>query len=120
MNLKKWFSILAALVLTLGIGIGFLTYFLFQSRTENKALQDAFSIMEDNFYKQLENNQIKFDSIQIQIKRQDGNLKNLRKDFSNLETTEIEINDKSNENKDYIYNVTDADSLTGIISRRYR
>ena len=119
-NYKKWILILGvAVLISLGLN-GFLSCQLIQSRSDNKALEASHKILEADIVQQQEQIRIQFDSVEQAILHNNKFISDLHFDIAELDRTKADINKKSNENKNHILGVTNSDSLSGIISRRYR
>ena len=111
---------LFAAVFGFALASGILTYKLILVQEEAKALEASVRILESDFEAERERNRVKFDSLTKDISRNLDSIRKTKKDLMELDQTKADINFRSNENKDRINSITNPDSLTGTLSRRYR
>jgi chromosome segregation ATPase len=97
-----------------------LLFYTYQISTENKGLRQSFDRIEKELEKQKENNQKAFYSLQTSINQKDIELIRLKEEIPNLRNRIEIVNRRANENKDVIHRITDADSLSMYITRRYQ
>lgn len=118
--LQKINSYLPFILIGLIIYSGISTYKLIEVSQQTKSLEAAHKILEKNFQNQQKNITTEFDSIEKAILFNNQFISELHFDLIELDKRKVDINTKSNENKDRINRITNADSLVWYITRRYR
>ena len=97
----------------------FLGYNLMKEREARRSIEASQKILEADFHNQQEQIRVQLDSLEQAILLNNKFIGDLHFEIAELDRTKADINKKSNENKDHILGITNSDSLSGIISRRY-
>ncbi len=95
-------------------------FYVYQVQSENNGLKKSIERIDGQLELQKEQNQMTFDSLQLSIDHRDIELEKLKSHLPVLENRIEFINRKSNENKNVINRITNADSLAMYLTRRYR
>lgn len=106
-----------ALVLVFSL-IGSIAY-IFQLKTENKALQKSNSIIDDKLEAEKENNFINIDSLdEVKVKILDS-IEILRAEKETIQIELSNLDKKQTQDEKVIRNMRDADSVQQLFSRYY-
>ena len=117
---KKWLIILAAVVLLLLVACGILTYRLISVQEDLKAMRASYKILEQDLEADRERNRLRFDTLERKVTRNLDSIRITKSELAEFSEKRRNIKIRSNENKDRILRIDNADSLSGILSRRYR
>lgn len=95
-------------------------FYVYQVKSENNGLKKAIDRIDGQLELQKEQNQKAIDSLQVSIDQKTIELTELKNKVPALENRIEFINRRANENKNRIGNITNVDTLSMLLTRRYR
>jgi septal ring factor EnvC (AmiA/AmiB activator) len=113
--------VLTLIIIVLLSVLGWSVYSNLESAAERKGLEEALEILDERVEEEKVNQRIQIDSLKERIELKEASFLKLEKDYKVLENriNKVKKNIISNEKKANITRITNADSLSGLLSNRY-
>lgn len=107
-------------IIILAFAFSGMAFYIYQVSAENAGLKQSIERVDKELERQKEIYQVAFDSIQKSVNLNNEQLTELKNQVPGIENRIDIINRKSNENKGTINRITNADTLSMLLTRRYR
>jgi uncharacterized protein HemX len=113
--------ILTAIILVLVAALAWSIYSNIENAVERKGLNEALRLLDEKIETEKENNEVLIDSLKERIELKEASFLQLEEDYKTLENriNKVKKSIISNEKKANITRITNADSLAGLLSKRY-